>query len=128
MHQNNKKKGVLRAYQMCNHVFRRQALPRENGLQTSSHALIGFDFYPQHRTTREFQSAKCTEKKQRIRRYTERKKAQSGSVSRSLTLQYQGNERFDHSLHEKIETDEFPSCDFGEVVWENCFCLKCLIT
>lgn len=43
---------------MCNHVIRRQALPRENRPKTSSHALIRFDFDAQHHTIREFQSAK----------------------------------------------------------------------
>lgn len=57
-------------HQMSDHMIRRQSLTIENGLQTSLHALIGFDLDAQDLTIREFQPTTHDIKSQ-VRQYTE---------------------------------------------------------
>lgn len=64
------KSDMKATHQMSDHMIRRQSLTIENGLQTSLHALIGFDLDAQDLTIREFQPTTHDIKSQ-VRQYTE---------------------------------------------------------
>ena len=64
------KSDMKATHQMSDHMIRRQSLTIENGLQTSLHALIGFDLDAQDHTIREFQPTTHDIKSQ-VRQYPE---------------------------------------------------------